>query len=80
MCIVRVWVEWVRRRMPCHYLRLRHHLTPRSSCACIHTPDAGGAGAGDFEDPAKAVDMRVVKKKSFDMPPMSVQDAIVCLD
>lgn len=33
-----------------------------------------------FEDPAKAVDMRVVKKKSFDMPPMSVQDAIVCLD
>ena len=42
-----------------------------------HPHTGGGA---DFEDPAKAVDMRVVKKKTFDMPPMSVQDAVVCLD
>lgn len=39
-----------------------------------------GADAEDFEDPAKRVDMRVVKRKQFDMPPMSVQDAVVCLD
>lgn len=28
---------------------------------------------GDFEDPAKAVDLRLVKTKSFDMPPMTVR-------
>ncbi len=32
----------------------------------------GGVGGADFEDPAKAVDMRVVKRKQFDMPPMAV--------
>lgn len=46
-----------------------------------HTDNPTHTGGGaDFEDPAKAVDMRVVKKKTFDMPPMSVQDAVVCLD
>ena len=32
-----------------------------------------------FEDPANNIDMKVVKTKQFDMPPMSVKDAIVCL-
>lgn len=33
---------------------------------------AGAAGEGGFQDPAKGVDMKVVKKKQFDMPAMSV--------
>ena len=28
--------------------------------------------SGDFQDPAQVVDLRLVKKKKFDMPPMSV--------
>ncbi len=38
-----------------------------------------GAGGG-FDDPTKQVDMKVVKRKEFDMPAMSTADAIVCLD
>jgi hypothetical protein len=41
--------------------------------AAATTAAGGVAGVGgDFEDPAKAVDMRVVKRKQFDMPPMTV--------
>lgn len=62
-------------------------LMTRVSCTVIYTCSEvlidshhTIARIAQFEDPAKAVDMRVVKKKSFEMPPMSVQDAIVCLD
>lgn len=33
---------------------------------------SGGAALGDFEDPTKSVNLKVVKKKQFDMPAMSV--------
>lgn len=33
---------------------------------------ASGQSFGDFEDPTKSVNLKVVKKKQFDMPAMSV--------
>ena len=35
---------------------------------------AGGGGEGGFQDPAKGVNMEVVKTKQFDMPAMSVSE------
>merc|ERR1712070_31603 len=35
---------------------------------------------GGFEDPARFVNMSLVKTKEFDMDPISVEDACVCLD
>jgi len=31
--------------------------------------------SGDFQDPARAIDLTLVKKKSFDMPPMTVSSS-----
>lgn len=35
---------------------------------------------GDYEEPEVVVDMSVVKNKSFPMPPIGVEEAVMCLD
>lgn len=34
----------------------------------------------DYEEPGVVVDMSVVKNKSFAMPPIEVEEAVMCLD
>jgi putative sigma-54 modulation protein len=51
-------------------------MTTSTKGSSESTTDAAGA----FEDPARFVNMSLVKTKEFDMGPISVEDACVCLD
>lgn len=35
---------------------------------------------GEYDEPEVVVDMSVVKNKSFPMPPIVVEEAVMCLD